>query len=118
VLVCTVPATAGAVFVGQICSYSAGIDAADITLILIASENDHTTSLPFDSHPGVPAGAAPLAVAQLGVTTLASADKSATAVLTISSATAAIQSCAFEARNQLVFDMDSRLKAAANPCGC
>lgn len=56
---------------------------------------------------------APFAVAQLGVAVLAGTNKSASAALTVSSATAAIQSCAFEARGQLIFDMESRLKEAA-----
>ena len=58
---------------------------------------------------------ATLTVAQLGVIVRADRTKeTASAALTQASATAAIQSCAFEARNQLIFDMDSRLKLATN----
>lgn len=58
---------------------------------------------------------APPAVAQLGVAVLAGANKSASATLTVSSATGTIQACAFEARNQLLFDMESRLKIVETP---
>lgn len=58
----------------------------------------------------------PPAVAQPGVTApVGGSGKSATAALTLTSATAAIQSCAFEARSQLLFDLDNRLKIVAAP---
>lgn len=48
--------------------------------------------------------------AQLGVMAATGADQPASSVLTSASATAAIQSCAFEARNQLFLDIENRLR--------
>lgn len=55
------------------------------------------------------------APAQLGV--VANSSKSVSAALVSASATAAIQTCAFEARTQLLFEIESRLAIAARALG-
>ena len=55
----------------------------------------------------LPLLAGPAARAQLGV--LATVGQSASSALTTASAAAAIQGCAFEARNQLFLDIENRL---------
>lgn len=59
---------------------------------------------------------APRVPAQLGVASVSgSDDQPASAALIAASATGTIQACAFEARNQLLFDIESRLKQAEKP---
>lgn len=60
-------------------------------------------------------GTATATVAQLGVTAPAGGSQSASSTLTTASATGTIQACAYEARNQLLFDMESRLKIVETP---
>lgn len=60
-------------------------------------------------------GTATATMAQLGVTALAGGSQSASSALTTASATGTIQACAYEARNQLLFDMESRLKIVETP---
>jgi hypothetical protein len=53
------------------------------------------------------------AMAQLGLTVTTGTRRSASTSLIVASATEAIRVCAYEARNQLLFDMANRLKATA-----
>ncbi|MBI3885759.1 MAG: hypothetical protein HY302_08550 [Opitutae bacterium] len=50
--------------------------------------------------------------AQLGVTVSAGGRNPATASLIVASASESIRACAFEARNQMLFDLETRLKTA------
>lgn len=51
------------------------------------------------------------ATAQLGLVVTAGTRKPVSSSLIVASATEAIRACAYEARNQMVFDLESRLKA-------
>ncbi|HKB56986.1 MAG TPA: hypothetical protein VKC51_05290 [Lacunisphaera sp.] len=51
------------------------------------------------------------AMAQLGLSITPGTRKSASTSLIVASATEAIRVCAYEARNQMLFDMETRLKA-------
>jgi hypothetical protein len=74
------------------------------------------------NHPSVPfilcaLLAGPPARAQLGVAATAGSSQPVTSSLSSASATGAIQTCAFEARNQLLLDIDSRVKIAESRLG-
>ena len=65
--------------------------------------------------PALPFLTAAIAAAQLGVTASAGGSQPASSALTTASATGTIQACAYEARNQLLFDLESRLKIVETP---
>jgi hypothetical protein len=54
-----------------------------------------------------------IAAAQIGLAVTTGTRKSASSSLIVASATEAIRACAYEARNQMLFDLEARLKATS-----